>query len=79
MISTIAFSAVSVQAIVAEAGPFVLVATLLLIFLLALKELLSCSDNPRIKKFIRGLEIAILPLLLAFIMLVVTRIAEILN
>ena len=79
MLSTVTASTVSAQITAATAGPLALVATLLLIFLLVLKELVSCSDNPRMKNLIRVLEIAILPLLLAFTWFVVTYIAEVLN
>jgi hypothetical protein len=79
MISTVTASTVSAQTTAAAASPLALVATLVLIFLLVLKELVSCSDNPRMKNLIRVLEIAILPFLLAFIWLVVTYIAEVLN
>jgi hypothetical protein len=79
MISTVTASTVSAQTTAAAASPLALVATLVLIFLLVLKELVSCSDNPRMKNLIRVLEIAILPFLLAFIWLVVTCIAEVLN
>jgi hypothetical protein len=79
MISTVTAFTVMAQITAAAPGPLALVATLLLIFLMALKELVSCSDNPRMKNLIRALEIAILPFLLTFLILVVTHITEILN
>jgi hypothetical protein len=71
MISTVTTSTVST---VTLAGSFALIGILVLFSLLIQKELASASDNPKLKKLGRAVNIAIIPLLIVFVLVVVNKV-----
>ena len=71
MISTVTTSTVS---IITLAGSFALIGILVLFSLLIQKELASASDNPKLKKLGRAVNIAIIPLLIVFLLVVVNKV-----
>lgn len=71
MISTVTTSTVST---VTLAGSFALIGILVLFSLLIQKELASASDNPKLKKLGRAVNIAIIPLLIVFFLVVVNKV-----
>ena len=71
MISTVTTSTVST---VILAGSFALIGILVLFSLLIQKELASASDNPKLKKLGRAVNIAIIPLLIVFLLVVVNKV-----
>ena len=58
---------------------FVLVGMLVLVALLIQKELVSTSEDSRLRRLSRVMNIGILPLLLAFVLIVSFKIVEALN
>ena len=74
MISTVTTSTVSTVTTAALAGSVALVGVLILLSLLVQKELASTAAAARWRKFSRALNIAIVPLLFAFGLVVVTKI-----
>jgi len=79
VISTITGSTVSTVTTAALAGTAALICILVLLSLLVQKELASSSDNARLKRLSRVLNIGIIPLLIAFVLIVATRIAGVLH
>ena len=79
MISTITTSAVSLLSSSANAGSFALIGMLVLVALLIQKELISTSEDNRLRHLSRVMNVGILPLLLAFVLIVSFRIVEALN
>jgi len=61
------------------AGSMGMVNVLLLLVLLGLKEITSASTNQRLQRMSQALNIAIYPLLVAFALIVVLKIIEILS
>ena len=61
------------------AGPLAIVVTLLLLALLGQKEMTSVAKDSRTWKLGRALSIAIVPLLIAFILIAAVRLIEILH
>ncbi|MGB6837530.1 MAG: hypothetical protein WBF66_07495 [Dehalococcoidia bacterium] len=55
-----------------------LIAVLTLISFLVARELASVTDAPRLQRFGRGLNVAIIPLLMAFTAIVAAKVAEVL-
>lgn len=58
------------------AGPFTLVEVLVLLGLLTIKELLVVSEKPVSQRFNRILNLAIAPLLLAFLMVMLVKVFQ---
>jgi hypothetical protein len=79
MISTVTTTAVSLLSSSANAGSFALIGMLVLVALLIQKELVSTSDDSRLRRLSRVMNVGILPLLLAFILIVSFKIVEALN
>jgi len=79
MISTITTSTVTILTSSAIAGTLALVGIFVLISLLVQKELTTNSTNSRLIQLGRVVNIGILPLLIAFILVVVFRVIEIIN
>ena len=79
MISTVTTSTVSTVTTAALAGSVALIGILLLLILLAQKELSSAATGKRFKELSKVLNIGIVPLLIAFTLVVVTRIADVLR
>lgn len=73
-ITTTAVSAVtSTEGFAASLG---VIAVLLLISLVVTKELTSDTDAPRLQRFGRGLNVAIIPLLMVFTAIVAAKVVE---
>ena len=79
MISTVSTTAVSLLSSSASAGSFALIGMLVLVALLIQKELFSASDDSRLQQLSRVMDVGILPLLLAFVLIVSIKIVEALN
>lgn len=79
MISTVTTSTVSTITTAALAGSVALIGILVLLVLLVQKELASAASGTRLQTLTRVLNIGIVPLLIAFCLVVVSRIAEILR
>jgi hypothetical protein len=79
MISTVTTSTVSTITTSALAGSVALVGILVLLILLIQKELASSMTSSRSKALVRVLNIGILPLLVAFVLIVFSRVAEVIR
>ena len=79
MISTVTTTAVSLLSNSANAGSFAVIGMLVLVALLIQKELISTSDDSRLRRLSRVMNVGILPLLLAFVLIVSFKIVEALN
>lgn len=79
MISTVTTSTVSTVTTAALAGSVALIGILVLLVLLVQKELASASTGSRFKALSKHLNIGIIPLMIAFVLIVAFRIAEVLN
>ena len=73
-VSTITSSASSVTS--GALASLALVSLIVLFVLLVQKELVTGAETPRFRALGRTLDVAIVPLLMAFVMIVVTRVAE---
>lgn len=79
MISTVTTSTVTTVTTVALALSVSLVAIITLLALLIQKEVLTASDSPRGRTLSRVLNIAIAPLLLAFLLIAVVQVSNVLR
>ena len=79
MISTVTTTAVSMLSNSAIAGSFAVIGMLVLVALLVQKELLSAADDSHSKHMSRVIDVGILPLMLAFVLIVFFKIVEALN
>ena len=79
MISTVTTSAVSVLNFSAITGSFAVIGMLVLVALLVQKEILSAADDSLSQQLSRVMNVGILPLLLAFVLIVFFKIVESLN
>jgi hypothetical protein len=79
MISTVTTSTVSTVTTAALAGSVALIGIMVLLVLLVQKELSSSATGTRYKALSKALNIGIVPLLIAFVLVVVTRIADVLR
>ena len=79
LISTVTTSTVSTVTTAALAGSVALVGVLILLALLVQKEFSSSAEGARYRTLSKALNIAIVPLLIAFILVVFARVAEILH
>ena len=79
MISTVTTSTVSTVTTAALAGSVALIGILVLLVLLVQKELAHAAAGTRLQTLKKVLNIGIVPLLIAFGLLVFSRIAEILR
>lgn len=79
MISTVTTTTVSTVTTVAMAGSLALLAVVTLLILLIQREVIAASEGPRAKLFVRALNIAIAPLLMAFAMSMVVKVLEVLR
>jgi hypothetical protein len=79
MISTVTTSTVSTITTAALAGSVALIGILVLLVLLVQKELSSAANGERYKALSKALNIGIVPLLIAFALVVFSRIAEVLR
>lgn len=79
MISTVTTSTVTTVTTAALAGSVALVGILILFGLLVQKEVTTASSENRLRKLGKALNIAIIPLLIAFLLMVIFRVAEVLK
>jgi hypothetical protein len=83
MISTVTTTTVSTVTTTVTTVSFVaslaLVSVLTLFVLLLQKELATATESPRLKALGRTLDVAVVPLLMAFAMIVAVRVAEVLR
>ena len=79
MITTVTTTTVSTVTTIALTGSLALVSVLVLLTLLTHKELGATSLDHRVRKMVRALNVAIVPLLIAFILIVVAKVAEVLR
>ncbi len=79
MVSTVTTTTVSTVTTVAMAGSLALLAVVTLLILLIQREVIAASEGPRAKVFVRVLNIAIAPLLMAFAMSMVVKVLEVLR
>jgi len=76
MISTVTTSTVTTTAL---AGSIALIGILVFFALIFQKEVTSTATGSRMKRFGQVLNVGIIPLLIAFILIVVTKVIEILR
>ena len=79
MVSTVTTTTVSTVTTVVMAGSLGMVAVITLLILLIQKELITVSEGPRTKVLVRALNIAIVPLLMAFGLTMAVKVAEVLR
>lgn len=79
MVTTITPSTVSIQALSTLSGSLALIGIIVLLVLLIQKELASASTGQRYHKMSQILNIAIIPLLIVFGLIVVSRVIEVLK
>ncbi len=79
MISTVTTTTVSILTAPAIAESLALIAILILFALLVQKEVATASTDSRLQELSRLLNFSIVPLSLAFIVIVVYKVAEVLN
>ncbi len=79
MISTVTVSTVSTVTTAALAGSVALVGILVLFSLLLQKEISTAANSKRLRQLRVAVNIGIVPLLIAFILTVVSKVAEVLK
>lgn len=79
MISTVTTSTVTTVTTVAIAGSVALIGIIILFGLLVQKEVTTATNAERMAQLGKALNIAIFPLLIAFIMIVITKVAQVLK
>jgi hypothetical protein len=79
MISTVTTSTVSTVTTAAIYGSVALIGILVLLTLLIQKEVTTAGSSSRLKRLSKALNIAIVPLLIAFVLIVVTKVMEVLR
>jgi hypothetical protein len=79
MISTVTTSTVSTVTTAAIAGSVMLVGIFVLFALLLQKEVTSSATGNRMKRLGQALNVGIIPMLIAFILIVVTKVVGILR
>ncbi len=76
MISTVTTATVSTLTL---AGSFAMLGIVMLLGLLVQKEISANSDNKRAKRLAKVLNIAIVPLLIVFALIVASKVIQVLN
>jgi hypothetical protein len=79
MISTVTTSTVTTVTTAVLAGSVALIGILVLFALLIQKEITTVSTDKRQERFGKALNIGLLPLLIAFALIVIYRVAEVLK
>jgi len=79
MITTVTTTTVSTVTTIALAGSLALVSVMALLALLVQKEVTGSAANHRVRKLSRTLNIAIAPLLIAFLLIAASKVAEALH
>jgi len=76
MISTVTTSTVTILTLAGVAGSLALIGVLVLIAMLVQKEMATATPNSRLQQLGRVLNIGIIPLLIAFVLIVAFKVAE---
>jgi hypothetical protein len=76
MISTVTTSTVSTVTTAALAGSVALIGILVLFVLLLQKEVTTVANNNRLRKLRQALNVGIIPLLIAFVLVVIAKISD---
>ena len=76
MISTVTTSTVTILTLAGVAGSLALIGVLVLIAMLVQKEMATATPNSRLQQLGRVLNIGIVPLLIAFVLIVAFKVAE---
>lgn len=79
MVSTVTVSTVSTVTTAALAGSVALIGILVLFGLLLQKEVTTASSNPRLRRLGLLLNIGIVPLVIAFALIVISKISVVLK
>ena len=79
MISTVTTSTVTTVTTVALAGSVALIEIVFLFMMLVQKEVTTASEDNRMNKLGKALNIAIIPLLIAFAVLAFVKLSEVLR
>ncbi len=79
MISTVTTTTVTTVTTMALTGTFALVCVFLLLTLVIQKELTSTTRDRRLLKLGKALTIGIVPLLIAFALIVATKVADVIR
>ncbi len=79
MISTVTTSTVSTVTTAALAGSVALIGILVLLTLLIQKELTTSGEHGHLQKWGQRLNVAIVPLLIAFVLIVTFKVVEVLK
>lgn len=79
MISSVTKSTISILSTSVITGSLALIGILLLLILLIKKEILSASQQQRLEKLSKVLNIGIIPLLITFALIVVIRVIDLLK
>lgn len=79
MVSTVTSTTVTTVTLLGLSALLGLAAVLMLTGYLAARELLSASDNGRLRQLARRLNVAVIPLLVVFAVIVGTKAAEVLG
>lgn len=79
MISTVTTSTITTVTTAALAGSVALIGILVLFALVVQKEVTTASSSSRLHSLSKALNIGIIPLLIAFVLLVIARVAEVLK
>jgi hypothetical protein len=76
MISTVTTSTVTILTLAGVAGSLALISVLVLIAMLVQKEMATATPNSRLQQLGRALNIGIIPLLIAFVLIVAFKVVE---
>ncbi len=79
MISTITTSTTSTITTASIAGSFALIGVVVFLMILVQKEVAAGSESKRLERFSKALNISIIPLAIAFILIVITKVGEVLK
>ena len=79
MISTVTNSTVAIFNSSTVAGAFNIVGVMILISMLLIKEFTSDSSDSRLHKLNQALNVGIFPLVIAFVLIVIFKVIEVLN
>jgi hypothetical protein len=76
MISTVTTSTVTILTLAGMAGSLALIGVVVLIAMLVQKEMATATPTSRLQQLSRALNIGIIPLLIAFVLIVAFKVVE---
>jgi hypothetical protein len=79
LVSTVTTSTITTITTAGLAGSLALIGVIFLLTLLIQKEIASGTENKRMERLGKILSISIIPLVIAFIVLAITKISDVLN